>query len=100
MDIDQPGVRRVAIPPDLLKQDLSREHLARFAGKAGKQVEFQRRQQQALSIALDRVAIDVDLEIADHKTCRGRVVETTDTSTDARNEFLGLERLDDVVVGT
>ena len=65
VDVDQPGVAGVAVAPDLLEEDLTGEDLPRLAGERHEEVELQRRERQRAAVALDRVAGDVDLQVAD-----------------------------------
>src|SRR3954471_20702186 len=64
VDVDQPGVARVAVAPHLLEEDLAGEDLPGLAGERDEQVELEGRQRQRLVVALDRVARHVDLEVA------------------------------------
>src|SRR3954454_13371215 len=74
MDIDEPGVRRVPVSPDLFQQDLAGEHLPRLASERDEQVELQRRQRDHLTVAPDGMAGDVDAEVADLEGFGGRLV--------------------------
>src|ERR1700712_109402 len=94
VDVDQPGVGGVAVPPDLLEQDL-----ARVLGQADEQVELQRGQPDLDAVAGDRVAGDVDGEVPDVEVLRRRNLEAPYPCPDAGHELLGLERLRHVVVG-
>ena len=51
------------------------------------------------AVAGDRVAGDVDREVADRQRLLGGAVVAADPRPDPGDELLGLERLDDVVVG-
>src|SRR5438874_4615099 len=42
VDVNEPGVGRVPVAPDLLEQHLAGEHLPRLAGQRDEQVELQR----------------------------------------------------------
>ena len=70
VDVDEPGVTGVAVAPDLLEQHLAGEDLPRLAREGDEQVELERRQRERLAVALDRVAGDVDLEVADRRAAR------------------------------
>src|SRR5918912_993821 len=50
VDVDEPGVGRVPVPPDLLEQHLPGEDLPRLAGERDEKVELQRRQGDDLPV--------------------------------------------------
>src|ERR1700722_12066319 len=56
MHVDQARVGRVPVPPHLLEQHLSSEHLARLACQRYEQVKLERRQADGLAVTLYRVA--------------------------------------------
>ena len=49
VDVNEPGVRRVPVTPDLLEQHLAGEDLARLASQRDEQVELERRQRDLVS---------------------------------------------------
>src|SRR5699024_5879964 len=51
VDVDQAGVRGVAVPPELLQQDLAREDLAGLARQRDQQVELQRGEADLFAVA-------------------------------------------------
>src|SRR5579859_2543511 len=63
--VDQPGVRRVPVAPDLLKEHLAGEDLARLPGQRHQQVELQRGEVDRRAVPLDRVARHVDGDVPD-----------------------------------
>jgi hypothetical protein len=88
----------VAVAPDLLEQHLAGEDLPRLAGQRHQQVELERGERDRLAVALDRVAGHVDGQVADLEQLRRRFLAAPKAGPDARDELLGLERLDHVVV--
>src|SRR5437763_5325015 len=96
--VDQPGVRGVPVTPDLLEQDLPGKDLPRLAGQRDQQVELERGQVERLPVALDRMAGHVDDDVPDLEHLRRGLVGTAQPGADPGDQFLGLERLDDVVI--
>src|SRR3954451_1791830 len=97
--VHQPRVGRVAVSPHLLAQHLPSEHLARLAGQCHEQVELQRREGDRLARPRDLVRRDVDRDVADRQLLGRLGLGAPHPGADAGDELLGLERLDDVVVG-
>src|SRR5215475_2140950 len=97
--VDQAGVGRMPVAPDLLEQHLAGEHLPGLAGEGDQKVELQRRERDGSAVALHGVPRHIDGEIADLEGLRRRLFSAPQPSPDPRHELLGLERLDDVVVG-
>src|SRR5438477_4690473 len=60
VDVNEPGVGRVPVAPDLLQQHLAGEDLPRLAGERDQQVELERGQRDLLAVALDLVRLHVD----------------------------------------
>src|SRR5579875_123071 len=96
--VHQPGVRRVPVTPDLLEQHLTGEHLPWLAGERDQQVELQRRKAERLAVPLDRMAGHVDRHVPDLQHLRRRLIRPAQPGPDPGDEFLGFERLEDVVV--
>lgn len=100
MHIHESGVSRMPVSPNLVEQHLAREDLPWTACEAGEQIEFERRERDDLVSATDHVAGDVDFQITDREVLDERLRCRTQTCAESGNEFLRLERLVDVVVGT
>ena len=99
MHIHQTGVGRVPVAPDLLQEHLACEHLPRLARERDQQVELQRRQRDRLPVPLHGVPGHVDDQVTDGQLLRRGLLGTAKARTDAGHQLLGLERLDDVVIG-
>ncbi len=100
MHIDQSGVGGVPISPHLLQQDLAGEHLARLAGQRHQQVELQRGQRDRVAVAGHLVAGYVDGHVADGQHLGRLRIGPAQPGAQPGDQFLRLERLDDVVVRT
>ena len=98
VDIDEPSVSRMTIAPHLLEEDLAGEHLTGAARKAHEKVKLERGERKHFSGSRNRVANDVDDNIADGQGSGPGIVVTANPGADSGDEFLGLERLHDVVV--
>jgi hypothetical protein len=98
VDVDEAGVRRVTVPPHLLEQDLTREHLPGLAGQRHEEVELQRGERDRLARTRHLVTGHVDRDIRHLQHLRGRRLEHAQARPDAGDELFGLERLGDVVV--
>src|ERR1700722_13345481 len=72
--VDQPGVGRMPVAPDLLEQPLPGEDLPGFAGQRHEQVKLQRGEVEGLAVALHRVAGHVDDSCAGLEHPGGRCV--------------------------
>src|SRR5262245_6191138 len=72
MYVDQPGVGRVPVAPDLLEQHLAGEDLPGFPGECHQEVELQRRQLDGPAVSFDRMPRHVDGEITDLEGFRRR----------------------------
>ncbi len=99
MDIHQTGIRGMTVSPHLLEQHLTREHLPRLPRKCHQEIEFERGEGDLLVAAADLVRGDVDRDLTDGEHLCGFLLGTTQPRPHTCDEFLRLERLDDVVVG-
>lgn len=88
------------VAPDLLEQHLSGEHLPGLAGERDKQIELQRSQRDLRTAARHLVGGHVDDDVGDRQQLGGLLLGAAQAGTHPGNELLGLERLDDVIVGT
>ena len=100
MHVDEPGIGSMSVTPDLVQQHLPGEHLPWPTGETCEEIEFEWRQRNHLIAATDHMSSDIDLEIADGEVFDERLRGRTKSSTQSRDEFLRLERLVDVIVGT
>ena len=97
--VHEPGVRLVLVAPDLVEQLLTGEHLAGIGRQGNQQVEFERRQGESFVAAAHLVRVGGNGEIADaHDFRSGGGRSGPQPSADSGDEFLGVERLDNVVV--
>ena len=99
MHVHEPGVRRVPVAPDLFQQHLASEDLPGLAGQRDEQVELERSQADRVTRARHRVPGHVDGQVADGELLRRGRGLAPKPGADPSDELLGLERLDDVVVG-
>ena len=76
-----------------------RSRSAGLAGQRHEEVELERREAQRLLAPLDRVAGDVDRQVTDGQPLGLGLVPTAQAGAQPGDELLGLEGLDDVVVG-
>ena len=67
--------------------------------RATSKIELQRGKRNALVTALDRVPSHIDREVTDLEVLWTCFVGSSNAGTNASDQFLGLERLNDVVVG-
>ncbi len=74
MDVDQPGIRCVAVTPDLLQEQLTREYLPRLPGEGHEKVELKRGQGDAFIPAADGVAGHVNGDIGNPQGFGGLLV--------------------------
>src|SRR5690349_4872895 len=73
MDIDQPGVSRVAVAPDLLKKQFPGEDLPGLARQGNQEIKLQGGQRNPFVAAAYKVAGDVDGDVCDTQ-CLGRLL--------------------------
>ncbi|CRG92914.1 hypothetical protein PISL3812_09992 [Talaromyces islandicus] len=99
MHIDEPRVRGVTVAPHLFEQHFPGEDLPGLTRQRDQQIELQRGQRDRLPVPLHRVTRHVDHQIADRELLRRGLLGAPQPRTDPRHQLLGLERLDDVVIG-
>ena len=79
-----------------------RQHAPRIAHQQREQLEFLRRESNFLVAAQHAAAVVIDREIAELQSAPGHLVlgkHTAQRDANAREQFLGTERLGDVIVG-
>ena len=101
MDVDEPGVSGMTVAPHLLEEFLAREHLPGRTRQGHQQIKFQRSQRNDAPLTLDDVAGNVDRQVLEGQALIGlRVLTAPQPRAHARHEFLGLEGLGNIIVGT
>src|SRR4030081_3423636 len=98
MDVHEPGVRGVAVAPDLLEEHLTGEHLTRLAGQRHRQVELQRGERDGPAFPGHLVPGDIDGEIADRQRLGRLGLRPAHPRAHPGYELLRLEGLDHVVI--
>src|SRR5919205_4058572 len=99
MDIDQPGVSRVAVTPDLLQEQFAGEDLPGLARQGNQEIELQGGQRNPLVATAHQVAGDVDGDVGDAQ-CLGRLlVARAQARAHTGNELGRLEGFGHVIVG-
>ena len=91
----------MTVAPHLLKEFLTREHLPRRARQGHQQIEFQRSQRNDAPLTLDDVAGNVNRQVLEGQALIGlRILTAPQARAHPSHEFLGLEGLGNIIVGT
>jgi len=100
--VDEAPVAEVPVPPDAIEQHLAREHTARVRAEFAKEAELGLREMDFASGERDLALFGNDLEVAKDEFLMAGLARPRPAKqrSDARREFLGGERLREVVVGT
>src|SRR4051794_4944272 len=98
MHVNEPGVRGVPVTPYGFEQGLTAEHCAGLASQRNEQVELQRSQRDPGVAPAYLMCRNIDRGGGNRPPLGWGVIGATQPRPDAGDPFLGLERLDDVVV--
>jgi hypothetical protein len=101
VDIDQPAVAEVVVPPHLLQELLPGEDSARAAGQLAQEPELGLGERDPLPAPQHLPGVGFDLQVPEGHGGRGVLgaAGPPEEGADARRQLLGHERLGDVVVG-
>ena len=102
MDVDEATVAEIAVAPHPLEEDFATQNPPRVGGEFDQETELGLREVHVGACEANDALLGDDLEITeDHLGCTGVGASgAAEQRPDASREFLGSERLREVVVGT